>query len=319
MADAGGAPGASAGQGAAGANGAAGAGAAAAANAGANSGGGVNGGQANNQNAGATGGDGAVDWTKSITNEELRGYATNKGWKSSEEAINSYRNFEKLQGVPQERILRLPEKADDPAWQDIGYKLGVPRDPKEYQFEVPKELGDENFATVAKDWFHKNGVPKTKAEAIVKSWNEYVAKTVGDQQTARTNAVTQQADALKKEWGAAHDQNRESALRAARAFWPANTKEGFDTKVVDSLQGALGLDGTLKFLHSLQTKIGEDSFVGGSQNNSNFSGVMTPAQAKDQIALRKKDLDFTSKLQKGDMTAKDEWTKLHKMAFPDQY
>lgn len=251
-------------------------------------------------------------WSDSFQDAELKGYTQTKGWKDPAELANSYRQFEKLQGVPQERLLRLPEKADDPAWADINYKLGMPKDAKEYQFEVPKEFGDDEFATTAKDWFHKNGVSKKGAENIVKSWNEYVAgKMTADKARISVEATAQEAN-LKKEWGAAHDQNMELAKRAAHAF-------GFDAPTISKLQQAMGYDGVMKFMHSIQSKIGEDNFVSSSKSNNNFGNMLTPSQAKEQIAMKKKDIDFISRVTNKDSAALSEWTQLHKFAHPDQY
>ncbi len=268
----------------------------------------------------AAGGNGAagaaapapVDWVAGISDEGLRGYVQTKGWKEPSQLADSYRNFEKLQGAPQERIIRLPEKADDPSWSEINFKLGVPKEAKEYQFEIPKEHGDEKFAGKAKEWFHKNGVPRTKAESIVKEWNTYVAETVAADKAEYATNINAQKELLKKEWGAAHDQNMESAKRAAQAFgW-------LGTPMIDKLEYALGVDGTMKFLHSLNSKIGEDSFVTGNKNNSSFTGMMTPAQAKEQIANRKKDVDFVNRLMKKDATTVAEWNQLNKMAAGEQ-
>src|SRR4051812_22872278 len=63
-------------------------------------------------------------WYGGVADAELRGFAELKGWKSPDDALVSYRNLEKLQGVPPERLLKLPEKADDPAWSEIHGKLG---------------------------------------------------------------------------------------------------------------------------------------------------------------------------------------------------
>ncbi len=261
---------------------------------------------------GATQTGGSTDWAASFSDNDLKSYAQNKGWKDPSEAVNSYRQLEKLHGVPAERLLKLPDKPDAPEWADINLKLGVPKDAKEYQFDVPKEYGDDKFADTAKDWFHKAGVPKSRAEAIVKNWNEYVGQKITAEKAAYQAEQVKQADGLKKEWGAAYDQNLQMAKRAAQAF-------GFEEPVIDKLQQSMGFASVMKLMHSLQTKIGEDSFVGGSQNNNSFGGVMTPGQAQAQIALRKKDVDFASRLGKKDSAAMEEWTTLHKMAFPDQY
>lgn len=258
----------------------------------------------------ATGTQAGSDWTTGIANEELRSYAQTKGWKDVASLTDSYRQYEKLQGVPQERLLRLPDKPEDPAWADINTKLGVPKEAKEYQFEVPKEFGDEEFSNKAKEWFHKNGVPKAKAEAIVKNWNEYVAGKMNEDRQSYQADIAKQTEGLKKEWGAAFDQNVKMGKMAALAF-------GFDEGTINKLESSMGFAGVMKFMHNLQTKIGEDKFVGSNQNNSSFGNIMTPEQAKSQIKLRQQDVEFKNRLVKKDAIAMEEWTSLHKMAFPE--
>lgn len=248
-------------------------------------------------------------WTDSFSDNELKGYAQNKGWKDPSEAVNSYRQFEKLMGAPQDRVIKLPEKADDPAWQDINYKLGVPKDPKDYQIEVPAEYGDPQFAEKARDWFHKLGIPKEKGNQLAKNWNEYIGAQIQAGKDAEKQMLVKETGELRKEWGAAFDQNAELGRRAAHAF-------GFDEKKINAVEKALGFAGTMKLFHQLHTKIGEDGFVNGDRNNNNFGGLMTPAQAQAQIKLRQKDLDFRDRLLKKDTAALTEWNELHKMAHP---
>jgi len=54
--------------------------------------------------AGGAGG----EWYAGIADEGLRGYVQTKGFKDPGALAESYRNLEKLQGVPQERLLKLP-------------------------------------------------------------------------------------------------------------------------------------------------------------------------------------------------------------------
>lgn len=253
----------------------------------------------------------SAHWSDSFADADLKGYTQSKGWKDPSELANSYRQFEKLQGVPQDRIIKLPEKSDDPAWQDINYRLGVPKSAKEYQFDVPEGM-TKDFAESAKDWFHKSGIPKAAAEKVVKSWNEHVVGMINTEKANFEAQKVEQTSSLKKEWGAAFEQNVNMANAAAKMF-------GINQQQVEALGKSMGPAAAMKFLHSLQVKVGEDSFVNGHQNSNNFSGIMTPDQAKAQIELRKKDPDFSSRLLKKESNATNEWTNLHKMAHPDQY
>ena len=83
-----------------------------------------------------------TDWTTGL-NDDLRSYVQNKGFKDTAAVVESYRNFKKLHGVPQDRILKLPENLDTPEGRAISERLGAPKDAKDYSINLPKEGADE--------------------------------------------------------------------------------------------------------------------------------------------------------------------------------
>lgn len=252
-----------------------------------------------------------TDWTTGF-NDETKGYVQNKGFKTPGDVLDSYRNFEKLMGTPKERILKLPEKEDDPAWGEIHERLGKPKDAKDYDIKVPEGLGDEEFAKWARGTFHELNLTKKQADALTAKWNEHVGgmvKTKGESYAQQVDA--QQAN-LKKEWGAAHDQNLNIAKNAAREF-------GMEPKVIDALQDAMGYDGVMKFMHQIGSKIGEHQFIpnGGGGSGAGF-GILSPAAAMNKIAVLKQDPGFVQRYTTGDAAARQELEQLHKWAYPDQ-
>lgn len=245
-------------------------------------------------------------WTQGFT-DELKGYVDAKGFKDAQTVVESYRNFEKLKGVPQERLLTIPEKDEDPSWNDVWKRLGRPDQPKDYNIEIPKEFGDEGFAQWAKDTLHKLNIPRKQGEELVKKWNEYTGNQIKQMQLESSNKLNQEHESLKKEWGQAYEQNVEMGKRAAKAF-------GFDESTIDALESAMGFAGVMKFMHNLQTKIGEDSFVSPSQSSSPM-GKMSPEQARNRIAMLKSDPDFVKRYIAGENAPRTEMQMLHEMAY----
>ena len=96
----------------------------------------------------------------------------NKGFKSNQDVLDSYRNYEKLQGVPQERMIKLPEDMNSEEGKAIWQRMGVPKEANEYTLEVPTENGDQEMADWAKVAFHKHNIPRAAAEGFIKDWNE---------------------------------------------------------------------------------------------------------------------------------------------------
>lgn len=246
------------------------------------------------------------DWTSGF-NDDMRGYIQNKGFKDAGAAIESYRNLEKLMGAPQERILKLPEKTDDPAWNDIYGRLGRPTDPKEYKFAIPEGMKENTaFTDWARKTFHETGLSSSQAEKIVSKHSEFLQATAKAQQEAFNTEMQTQATALKKEWGAAYDQNVQVAKRAALGL-------GLDGATIDKLEMAMGHQKTIKMLHDLGSKMGEDAFVIGKSGGS----ALTPEAAQNRINALRADPGFTKNYLAGDVSAREEMARLHQMAYPE--
>lgn len=250
-----------------------------------------------------------TDWMAGL-NPEFKGYVENKGFKDPSMIVDSYINLEKfVTGAPKERRLILPEKSDDPQWNEIYTKLGRPEKPDGYKIEVPKEGGDENFAKWARETFHKSNLTAKQAEALAANWNTYATELQKQQVTSQQAKVQAENETLQKEWGAAFEQNTNVARDAVRKF-------GMDEATIDRLESALGYAGVMKFFHTLGSKIGEDAFISGDSKPS-FGGALTPHAAQSRIAHLKADEGFTARFAAGDIDALDEMTQLHQMAYPN--
>lgn len=237
-------------------------------------------------------------------NEELKGYVGIKGFKDPGAVVESYKNLEKLIGVPKDRLLKLPEKADDPAWNDIYYKLGRPEKVEGYKVEIPKEYGDENFANAAKEAFYKANLTQAQAEAITKWWNGQIEGQTKAQADAQKAEIAKQTEALKQEWGAAFEQNFNSVDLVI-------DKLGIPESDLTDLREAWGAVKAAKFIHGLSSKIGEHSFtIGDGVQNGSY----TPAMAKEAIKTRMQDMEFRNRLLNGDVKAKAEWEQLNRNA-----
>jgi hypothetical protein len=241
---------------------------------------------------------------------DLKGYVENKGFKDTSAAINSYRNLEKLMGVPKERLLKLPEKADDKeGWGAVHDRLGRPDQATGYHIEVPKEGGDEKFASWAQNTFHELGLSKAQGETLAQKWNEYATGTMQQTEEAYNTEVSNQEQALKSEWGMAFDQNINMARKAAVGF-------GLDGDTIDKLEVSMGYAGVMKLFHSIGSKLSEDAFVAGSGTQPQGFGALTPQAAMDRMATLRADPEFVRRYTQNDANAIEEMGKLHKMAYP---
>lgn len=249
------------------------------------------------------------DWTSSL-NDEHKGWVQSKGFKDMSGVVESYRNSEslisKLKGANSDRVIALPEKADDPAWNDVYGRLGKPQKPDEYKISMPEKGGNEDFAKWARETFHGLNLTSSQAEKLSSKWNEYVGTSTKAQEDAAKVEIQQQTESLKKEWGAAFEQNITIMDMAAE-------KLGLDENSLVKMKEVFGAAGAAKFLHSLGAKMGEDPLVTPQQGGGAFH-IHTPASAQSRINALRTDKDFTRRLLNGDVMAKQEWDTLNKQA-----
>jgi hypothetical protein len=249
----------------------------------------------------------AADWTTTLS-EDHRHFVSKKGFRDPAAVVDSYVNLEKLMGVPKDRLLKLPEKDDDPAWGEIHERLGKPKEAKEYNIPVPQG-GSPEFAEWAKSTFHQLGLPKRTAESLGTKWNEYVAGIQSKQMESYKGKVEADVSTLRKDWGAAYDQQIAVAKQAARTF-------GVTGETIDSIESVMGHAGTMKLFAKIGSKLGEADFVGGGSGDGGLR-VTTPEAAMHQIQMLRQDSDFVRRYTAGDAAARQKMDHLHSMAYPD--
>jgi hypothetical protein len=251
----------------------------------------------------------AGPWFSGFTDPAVAAHATTKNWATQEDAVRSHLNLEKLIGVPQDQLLKLPKSDAAPEeWNPIYDRLGRPKTADEYKLEVPPGADAEYTKHVAKI-MHEQGLTVKQAQAVVKGESEFIAKAVAAQTEVSRVAAVAEKLSLDKEWGAAGEKNYQIARAAAKTF-------GITGEQIDDLQDSMGFKATMLFLHNLGSKIGEDGFVAASGGGA-FNGALTPAQAQARIAALKGDKEYVKKFLAGDVGAKNEMRALHEMAYQE--
>ncbi len=247
------------------------------------------------------------DWAASF-DDDTKGYLQNKGFKSPKEVLDSYRNLEKTFGVPADQILKLPKDLNSPEARAVWERLGAPKTAAEYGIEklVPKEA--KEFADWASNIFHETGVPQSAAEKIVTKWNERAVAAEAASKENYIASITQGEAALKKEWGAAYEQNINLAKAGMRALELSNEE-------IDSLDRMVGRERLFKRLSAIGKGVGEASFVGGRPA---ADGALAPEQARQKIKELGQDTTWVKKFSAGDTEAKKLMEKLQRMAYPGE-
>jgi len=244
----------------------------------------------------------------SFTNPELKTWTGAKGFKSPETMAESLLNMEKLMGAPKERLLKLPEKPDDPGWVEVHKKLGVPETAAGYDLPVPDGVPTD-FAEKAKSWMHKHHIPAAAAKGLAAEWNaEMVAMA-----EAQENQLQLQSDAemsqLKAEWGIQATEKENIARAAAKEFFNLEGDE------MNLLERQMGSRKFMETMVKIGEKLGEAKFI---QGNGADAPISTIAQAQQAIKDKSRDKDFAAALMDkkhiNHAAAMAEWDALNRKA-----
>ena len=252
-----------------------------------------------------SGDNGAVAWDAGF-DDAARGFVENKGWAGPGDMLTSYQNLEKFQGGSKNLIEIPGEGADDAAHAAYLTALGRPATVEDYKFtEVPDGSSPELEA-----WFRQAafdaGLSGERADAMFKGLNTWGAEQATAQNDAR--AAEEEADiaAVKKEWGAAYEQNLSQGKQAVAAL-------GYDEASLSALEEQMGTGEMLKLFAKVGSVMGEPAFHGDTGGGGQFT--KTAEAAKHEISDLKLDEKFMAKYLDGDKDAMAKMTKLTEVAY----
>ena len=245
---------------------------------------------------------GTGNWIDSLPTE-LKGFAQNKQWKDPGEAIAGYQGLEKLLGK-KEKLIALPESEDPKEWGEVFQKLGRPEKPEEYKLALPEGEENKQFVDWAKTTFHNLGLTRTQAEKLSTQWNEFATTAQKAQLQEMEQKGAQEEIEIKREWGAAYEQNANIAKQGAAQF-------GVTNEMFDKLDKVMGHKETMKLFHAIGSKIGEGKFIDGTSPKG-FNGILTPEQARQRIKDLYSDSDWTKRFMEGGVKEKTEFEMLNK-------
>jgi hypothetical protein len=257
----------------------------------------------------------AYDWKASGFDDADLPLITDRQWKGPKDVFVSYKNLEKLTGVPPEQMVKLPKDNDPAAWNEVYTKLGRPATADKYNIPLPE--GDKGeFAKTAREWFHEAGMSQSAVTKVAEKWNAHLASVAKSQADAAAATLTKETTELKAEWADQFDKNCSLVDKAATVF-------GMGADTLKALKTAMGPKAAMKFLHTLGTRIAvEDTqFVDGGNRtpDSAFAG-MTPQAAMSKIESLKNDKAFVQQWNSRDpkqrMEARAQLAALNKIAYP---
>ncbi len=211
----------------------------------------------------------------SFQDPNLKTWAEGKGWKSPEAAVKSAYHLEKMVGAPADSVLRIPQEGDADGWKAVYEKLGAPHDVKDYNLPgVGDDPASQAYANHMRDVFKNAGLSTKQVETVLNANNEFNEQYSQQQSTEYDQEIQAAEQTLKKEWGNGYNVQLVTAQQAAQNL-------GFTEGMLNGLEQAVGYAETMKFMAELGSRLGEDSFVGGSGETPGAIGASsTPAQAQ---------------------------------------
>lgn len=224
-------------------------------------------------------------WLDSVAEGDTRTWAETKGLRngSIENVLGSYHNLEKLVGADKagRTVTLLGPDATSEQINDFYNRLGRPETAEGYNL-APPEGEDGAFADWAGKTFHAAGLSDKQAAYMAEQWTGYVqGVTQAQADQAQISSVDARAE-LKLEWGAAFDSKSAGVDQAA-------IKLGFTPENLSGLRSAMGPVAAMKFIDSLNSKLGEHTYETGVSTS-----VATPEQAGMQMNQLLGDKDFVS-------------------------
>jgi len=244
-------------------------------------------------------------WYGGVGDEALRGFAELKGWDTPDKALTSYRNLEKMMGAPPERILKLPEAADDPAWGDIHKRLGFapPEKAEDYGLKAPEGADGSLLGPMAEKMLGRK-VPAEMAKGLIEDFYSIQGAAAAEADAQLKSANEREMAELKSEWGGEFERLNQQAERAMNEFGP---KAGLTQDHMDILKDALGPKAFGKLFAEIGAKLGEAKFVDGKVDPA---ASMTVDGARARLQQLGQDKAWFQRFTDGDLQARNEYARL---------
>ncbi len=236
--------------------------------------------------------------------QEMLGHLQNRGWHTKAapevavEAIKAWKGAEKLVGAPADKIIRLPNDANDEAgMKAVWQRLGVPKAATDYDFSpvtfADKTALDPAFVARMQAKAFALNVPKQAALEIVQDFVKFLDESDSIEAAEKTATLKTQKQALLENWGPNEPANKFIAQRAAAAL-------GVTPETVAALENVIGYDKVMDMFLAIGQKIGEDKFITSTMPGVKPGSPMTVEQAKAKKEDLKSDKVWVDAYLKGD-------------------
>lgn len=238
--------------------------------------------------------------------EDLREDKTLPRFKNVWDQARSYVSVRKQ--VPMDKMPRPNENWGEQEWNEFYDAGGRPKTPQDYGVKMPKDFPkdywDDKKAEKYQETFHKIGLSKKQADALIALNNEETLAVIKDVEQQAEMEFTALKDNLRKKWGRAFEQNTHLGNIAIEKG--AKGDEGFKDRLIDKINKDPDL---IEYSANLGSLFSEPGVVETTR-------VPTPGDLQDQIRVIEKDYSSLDKATR--MRAVDKVMKLREQIKKDK-
>lgn len=256
----------------------------------------------------------APAWHNGVEAETL-GWWQNKGYDLSDpktfavKITQQYREAERHIGAPPDQLLRLPKDANDvEGWKGVYSRLGVPADPKDYDFAGVKFADGRDLEAAFVDTMRaalgQARVPKDHAATVAKAVVKYLDDATAAQSSVSTAKLAEEKAKLAKDWAQNFDFNHLKAMEGARRL-------GITPEAVKALEGQIGYAAVMDAMRKIGAGTSEDQFV--ERGAAGGGNVTTRPGAMSRKAELMGDQAWCKRYLSGEVQAKQEMDALNTM------
>lgn len=241
---------------------------------------------------------------------QARGLDKMKPEEAALASIKAHREAEKLMGVPPEQLLRVPKDLSDvEGWNKVHAKLGVPADPKEYDFTTIKnkagETLNDDVANTMRGLVAELKIPKSTASILVQKMVDLADKSSEESMAKAAGELAQEQTKLDANWGSNKVANQTIADNAMRAL-------GVTDEQKDALKGSIGYAATMELFRNIGARMGEGNFIEGGKDTK--GAAMTKEAAQYRLDRLQNDAEWYKRFAAGGVLENKEFNDLTKMA-----
>ena len=255
----------------------------------------------------------STPWHSGVLSGEALGHAQNKGWtdktpaEAAVAAINAHYEAQRMIGVPETQLVRLPANpTDEAAWKTVWGRLGVPVAKEGYDFSGVKFSDgtplDEGFTSYLRDTAHRLNIPKEAAAGLASSFTKFLENQETSENAELTANLARERDTLGKNWGSNFEVNKFIATQGAARL-------GFTPEEVAGLEKVVGYAKVMEAMRRVGEALGEHKYVAGQGGTQ--GGVMTMEQAQVRKRELMNDATWRDSYLKGDNSKVREMTALN--------